>query len=218
MASMRRSGSAAPQSSWSPTVNARDVLRAHLQLADAAHRDVQGAGGGDRGQRVDGGFLGVGHDLGPLVVRGQQLLDLGHGQVLGELEGQRLGVRAHGADAHAQPVHDDLVGLGVAQDLVGLHPGLPLLLGLAVAQVRVDPRDQRAGQRHAELGGVQPAALGGEDLAVDLQDRGGRVVQLGGDVVVDARRTGSAVRACAGRRRRRRPGRSSRCPTRPGRS
>ena len=47
------------------------------------------------------------------------------------------------------------LAVGGAEDLVGLGAGLPLFLGLAVAQVLVDPGDQGAGQRHAELGGVR---------------------------------------------------------------
>jgi hypothetical protein len=42
---MRRSGSAAPHSSWSPMVKATGIP-AHVQLAHAAHADFQAAGDG----------------------------------------------------------------------------------------------------------------------------------------------------------------------------
>ena len=115
----------------------------------------------------------------------RMLLDLGHGEVFAELERQGLGVGTHGADPDAQAVHDDVVLAGGAQDLVGLDPGLPLFLGLAVAQVRVDPGDQGAGQRHAELGGVDVGALVRQDLAVDFEDGRRRVVQFRADLGVE---------------------------------
>ena len=97
---------------------------------------------------------------------------------------------AHGADTHAQAVDWDFLGAKVdaaAQDLVRFRARLPLFLRLAVAQVLVDPRNQVAGQRRAELldfiRGI--AVLGGQHLAVDFQDGGSGVVQQRLDGAVD---------------------------------
>ena len=93
-------------------------------------------------------------------------------------------MRAHRSDADAQTVHGDLVIFGAAQDLVGLNLSLPLFAGLTVAQVRVNPGNQGAGERHTELGGIQlTGALLSKDLAVDVQNCGCGVVQLLGDLV-----------------------------------
>src|SRR5690606_25562561 len=176
----------------------RDVLRAHFQFADAAYRDVQGARSGNWGQRIYGGFLGIRNYLGPFVVSCQQRLDFRNREVFGQLQGQGLRVRAHRTNADAQSVHHDFVLCGIAQDLVGLDPGLPLFLGLAVAQICDDPRDQRAGQWHAERGGVQAAALCCQDFAVDLQDRWSRMIKPGGDVGVDVAELGEQFAHVAG--------------------
>jgi hypothetical protein len=62
-----------------------------------------------------------------------------------ELEELGLRLLADPAEAEA---------LALAEDLVGLGHALPLFLALAVAQVLVDPGDQRTAQRHAEVGGL----------------------------------------------------------------
>ena len=125
---------------------------------------------------------GCWHHLHPGVVGGDHRLDVGHRHVLLELEGQRLAVAAHRAHAHAEAVDRHrrrAETFALAEDLVGLGHALPLFLGHAIAQVLVDPRDQRAAQRHAEVGrlGGRQAALGGDHLAVDLQDGALGVVQ-----------------------------------------
>ena len=130
----------------------------------------EGTGDGGRGEAFERSLLGVGDQLDPVVVTGDQRLDLVHRHVLGELDGQRLAVAAHGADAHAEAVDRDL--LGGAEDLVGFDQPFPLLAALAVFDLAVDPGEQAAGERVAELGGRDAVAveLGG-DLLVDLEDR-----------------------------------------------
>ena len=101
MRSIRRSGSAAPHSSWSPTVNAREVLAAHRQLAQPADRHVQRAR--DRGRRElrERRGLVVRDHAHPLVAAGDQRLDLVQRDVAPQLDRQRLAVTAHRADADA---------------------------------------------------------------------------------------------------------------------
>ncbi|MNI84914.1 hypothetical protein D3C73_1418580 [compost metagenome] len=72
-----------------------------------------------------------------------------------------------------------------AENFVGLYSGFPLFLGLAVAQVGIDPRNEGAGQGHAKLGGVNAGALGREDLVVDLENGGRGIVQFAADLVVE---------------------------------
>jgi hypothetical protein len=67
--------------------------------------------------------------------------------------------------------------LAAAQDLVGLGHALPLFFGLAVAgRSLVDPGDQAAGQRHAEVRSRTSSRWCGH-LAVDLEDGALGVVQ-----------------------------------------
>ena len=62
--------------------------------------------------------------------------------------------------------------------LLRLGAALPLLAAHAVAEVLVDPRDQAAGERHAEvLGGEALVAQDAGDLAVDVEDRRRRIVE-----------------------------------------
>jgi hypothetical protein len=72
-----------------------------------------------------------------------------------------------------------------AEDLVGLDVPLPLLAALAVAQVRVDPGQEAAGERDTEvLRGEIVFAQDAGHLAVDVEDRRGGIVEeaLGGEV------------------------------------
>ncbi len=84
---------------------------------------------------------------------------------------------AQRADAHAQAIdRDHAAGI---QNLVGFRLTFPLFTALAVVELLVDPRDQAAGQRHAEVIGRQFAAAGGfSNLALDIQNGGSRVLQL----------------------------------------
>ena len=103
------------------------VLRAHRQLAQAAHRDVQRAGHGHRGQRSDGVFAVLG-TTGPLRALGDQRFDLVDRQVALELDGQRLAVAAHGADTRTgrRSGWRACRRRRRGQDLVGLDLALPL--------------------------------------------------------------------------------------------
>ena len=97
---------------------------------------------------------------------------------------------AHGAHAHAVAVHRDLAGAEVGaqtQDLVGFGHAFPFFARLAVAQILVDPRNQAAAQRHAEVGGFGSGqgALLGDDHAVDLEDGALWVIQQGLDFGVE---------------------------------
>ncbi len=105
---------------------------------------------------------------------------------------------AHRAHAHAETVHGNgrrVECLAEPQNLVGLGHAFPLFFGraptgfvpvFADTQVFVDPRDQRAAQRHAKVGGLRrrEGALLGHDHAVDLQNGALGVVQQGFDFSV----------------------------------
>ncbi|MNO98537.1 hypothetical protein D3C76_902850 [compost metagenome] len=156
-------------------------MRTHVQLAQAAHRNVQRAGNLSRAQLLHADFALVRYQLHPRVVLADHAFDIGDRHVFIQLDGQRLAVATHGADAHADTIDRDRA-LEAAEDLVGLGLGLPLFTALAVRQFLVDPRDQAAGQRHAEVfGRVGFAAHGLGDLAVDVEDGAGRVGQFIGN-------------------------------------
>src|SRR5207253_9609458 len=117
----------------------------------------------------------------PRVVLPDQPFDICNRHVFVQFDGQRLAVAAHGANAHANAVHRDWA-LEATEDLVGLGLGLPLFTALTVRQLFVDPRDQAAGQRHAEVfGRVSVAAHGFGHFTVDVEDGAGRVGQFIGD-------------------------------------
>ena len=84
--------------------------------------------------------------------------------------------------------------VAAAENLVGLRLGFPLFLALAVFHFLVDPRQQRTGQREAEVFvGHAVAAHGGGHLAVDVQNRAGRVGQFRGHVAVDGAHLGDQL-------------------------
>ncbi len=116
---------------------------------------------------------------------GQQCLDIRQRHIFVQLDGQRLAVAAHGTDTHADTIDRDRT-TAAADDLVGLSLRLPLFTALTVSQLLVDPRDQAAGQRYAEVvnrEGVATQGLG--NSAVDVQNGTGRVRQLVGHGGVD---------------------------------
>ena len=93
---------------------------------------------------------------------------------------------AHRADTHAETIHrcdGSAEARALAKNLVGLGAALPFFLTGAVAQILVDPGDQRAAQWGAEVGdlGGRQVLLLGQDLAVDFQNRGLGVVQQRAD-------------------------------------
>lgn len=97
----------------------------------------------------------------------------------------------HRTDTHAQTVHRNGTRaretVTQTQNLVGLGTALPFFLRLAVAQILVDPRNQVAAQRHAELLGLvsRQCVLLGQHLAVDFENRRVRVVEQRLDFGVD---------------------------------
>ena len=101
---MRRSGSAAPHSNWSPTVNADRYSPPIDELAQPSDRNVHAAGHRGRRQLAHRALALVRHDAHPLVGRGDDAGDLVERHVLPQLDRQRLAVAAHRADAHAQAV------------------------------------------------------------------------------------------------------------------
>ena len=134
---------------------------------------------------MNAGFFFVGHDFHPVVCAGQDGFDFGDGQVFFQFQGDGLTVAAHCADAHAQAVdHGGVVA--AAEDFVGFRAAFPFFFRLAVAQIRVNPRNQAAGKRHAEVGfGIVFAAQKIGNFAVDVENRAGGVGQLFGHLAVD---------------------------------
>ncbi len=110
---------------------------------------------------------------------------------------------AQRSNAHAQAIHRDHAA--GAQNFVGFRLPFPLFTRLAVIQLLVDPRDQAARQRHAEVIGWQHAGtaqLG--DFAFDIEDGRSRVLQLFRHVIVQHAHLGQQLahmaRAAAGSR------------------
>ncbi|CAN0627157.1 protein of unknown function [Burkholderia multivorans] len=160
----------------------RQVFPAHRQLAQAADRHRQRARHLGRRQVAHRRFALVRHDLHPVVRRREDAVDLVERHVLLQLDRQRLRVAAHCADPHAQAVDRDRARLAhcrLAEDLVGFRAALPLFLRHAVAEILVDPRDQRAGERHAEVARRHRIAVHrGQHAAVDVEDRRRRIGEL----------------------------------------
>ena len=153
---MRRSGSAAPHSNWSPTVNADRYSPPIASLRKPPDRHRQRARDDRRRQITHRRFALVRHDLHPVIRRCQNAMHFIERHVLRQLDGQRLRVAAHRADTHAQAVdrhRSRLAHRRLAEDLVGFSAALPLFLRHPVAEILVDPRNQRAGERHAEVVG-----------------------------------------------------------------
>ena len=130
-------------------------------------------------QFADRALALVGDHLHPVVGRGEHPFDFGQRHVLGQLDRQGLAVAAHRADADADAIDGNRLVPCEAEDLVRLGLPLPFFLALAVAQILVDPRDQAAGERDAEvLGRIGGAAERLGDAAVDLQNGRGRIGEL----------------------------------------
>src|SRR5436190_1430396 len=80
--------------------------------------------------------------------------------------------------AHPHTVHGHWGAVGTADDLVPLGVRLPFLPALPVAEVLVDPRQQAAGERIADvLAREAPRADGFADGAIDVEDRRGRILE-----------------------------------------
>src|SRR6185369_15636776 len=156
---------------------AANVLGTHGELADAPYGDAQGAGHGHRRQVLHRGFARVGYDFDPGVVIADELFDVGQWNVLLQLESQGLAMATHRAHAHAKAVDRRCrrpKARTLAQDLVGFRPGLPLFAADAVAQVLVDPGNEGAAQRYAEIRRLlgRQRLLASQYLAVDFENRG----------------------------------------------
>ena len=82
----------------------------------------------------------------------------------------------HRAHPHTQTV-DGYRSILAAQDLVGLHLGLPFFLALPGIQLHIDPGDQARRQGHRPVfQGITGAADKVGDLPINVQNRRGRVV------------------------------------------
>src|SRR4030095_11897208 len=80
-----------------------------------------------------------------------------------------------GADSHAEAIDRSrgrAEARALAEDLVGLGAAFPFFLAHAVTEILVDPGDQAAAERGAEIRGLRGAQrlLSRQHLAVDLQD------------------------------------------------
>ncbi len=92
---------------------------------------------------------------------------------------------AHCANPHTDAVDGNRV-IGAPENFVGLDSRLPLFLTHAVVELLVDERDKTAGQGHLEVLGREAVRTHGFGyLAVNLQNRGGRIVQLRLDALVE---------------------------------
>ena len=157
---MRRSGSAAPQSSWSPTVNAERYSASHVQLAQRPIGHVERAG--DRGGRE--------------ALRASPRVGWERPSPTRWRSARMRSISASGTSRFSLMVRPWLwqrmaptrthrpstgIGRGLApEDLVGLGVALPLLAALAVVQVACRSTAggcRRAGRRSAWSGSSRRA-------------------------------------------------------------
>ena len=104
--SMRRSGSAAPQSNWSPTVNAPKYSGPIVKVCTRPMGTVSvpETAVGVRSRRVEA--LSFGTQLHPFVAFAEIICSISaSGTSFFSLMDKRLAVAAHGSDAHADSVH-----------------------------------------------------------------------------------------------------------------
>ena len=103
---MRRSGSAAPHSSWSPHRERAEVFAAHRELAQAADRESRACpvtAAGVRSRTLSSRV--VGDDAAPSRCAPASIRSISaSGTSRLQLDRQRLAVAAHRADAHAERV------------------------------------------------------------------------------------------------------------------
>ncbi len=102
-----------------------------------------------------------------------------------QFDRQCLRMATHCTDTHAQAIDRDR-GLGIraecisaSENLVGFRPSFPFFTRNAITQILIDPWNQVAAKRYAELPGFVSAErmLFGEHLAVDFKDRRCRIVE-----------------------------------------
>ena len=101
-----------------------------------------------------------------------------NGQVFFQLQGNGLAVAAHRADADAQAVDHGRI-VAAAEDFVGFCAAFPFFFGLTVAQIHINPRNQAAGERYAEVGfRIVFAAQEIGHFAVNVENCAGRIGKL----------------------------------------
>src|ERR1700730_948039 len=153
------------------------VVLTHRQRSQAADRYFK-LSGHRRGRQLACARLArVGYDAHPLMGTRDQALDLGQRHFAAKLDGQRLTVTAHRADAHANRLDRNRM-VFAAENLVGLGTAFPFLLADTVAHVFSDPGNQAPGERHAKvLGRKALVAQYARDLAADIEYRRARIAE-----------------------------------------
>src|SRR5690606_32598247 len=126
------------------------VLRPHIHLAQTPDRDGQSAGYSRWRQLTNTDLTLVGNNLHPVIGLSNDSLDIRQRYVPVQLDGQRLAMAAHRTNPHTGAI-DWNWSRGTPQDLVGFRLAFPFFTALAIIQLLVDPGDQAARQRHAEV-------------------------------------------------------------------
>src|SRR3990167_8901329 len=153
------------------------VLASYIELEKVLHWYGQGAGHRRRSEFLHADLALVRYHFHPLAGRFDHPLDFIERDVLGQLDGERLTVTAHRADAHADAVHGNRF-VAAPENLVGLGLPLPLLTALAAGQFLVDPRNETARERNTkEFGRIPGTANRLSHLAVNVENRRGRIVE-----------------------------------------
>jgi hypothetical protein len=176
MRSMRRSGSAAPHSNWSPITKAemysgpmfslrtRPTPISSLPVIDGRSQFLH-----EISRSFGTHFT---HGLPDLMMAS---ISLSGRSFFSFTVRARLWQRMAPIRTHRPSTGMVLAG---AEDLVDFGLALPLFLGLAVVELLVDPGDQAARQRRAEELGRHVFANALGHLAVDVENGGGRGCQL----------------------------------------
>src|SRR3569623_2515078 len=143
-------------------------MQAHIELAQTADGHALRAGYGGGREITHAALAFVRDHVHPVVMTGEHGVNFIERYVLIELDGARLAVTAHGADAHADAV-DRNRSVFATEDLIGLGLPLPFLFALTAVELFVDPWDQAAGERRAEeFLGITIGAEVLSDLADDV--------------------------------------------------
>src|SRR5437879_4445550 len=104
------------------------------KLAQTSDRHLQGAAHHCWSQLAQAGLALVRNNSDPRVRFAEQLFDFVHRQIPPQLDGERLAVATHCANAHANAV-DRGGGFFAPHDLVALRMAFPILAALAVVDV-----------------------------------------------------------------------------------
>src|SRR5215472_19101952 len=81
-----------------------EIFRTEIQLVQPADGDIERPRNGCGSEAAQRGFFCIGNDSNPFVRVCEQLLDFGERHIAFQLDGQRLAMTAHGADADADAV------------------------------------------------------------------------------------------------------------------